>query len=48
MPIAADPAAAKRVPGGHQKALGPLVGAVMREIKGCAEAAKSGVCCSSN
>ena len=37
--IAADPAAAEQVRGGNQKALGPLVGAVMRETTGRAEAA---------
>ena len=35
--IAADPAAAERVRGGNQKAVGPLVGYVMRETKGRAD-----------
>jgi aspartyl-tRNA(Asn)/glutamyl-tRNA(Gln) amidotransferase subunit B len=35
--IAADPDAAAKVAGGNQKALGPLVGSVMRETKGRAD-----------
>ena len=35
--IAADPDAAAKVAGGNQKALGPLVGFVMRETKGRAD-----------
>ncbi len=35
--LAADPAAAESVKGGNQKALGPLVGYVMRETKGRAD-----------
>jgi aspartyl-tRNA(Asn)/glutamyl-tRNA(Gln) amidotransferase subunit B len=35
--LAADPAAAEEVRAGNQKALGPLVGAVMRETKGRAD-----------
>ncbi len=35
--IAADPAAAERVRGGNEKAIGALVGAVMRETKGRAD-----------
>ncbi len=35
--LAADPAAAEQVRGGNLKALGPLVGAVMRETKGRAD-----------
>jgi aspartyl-tRNA(Asn)/glutamyl-tRNA(Gln) amidotransferase subunit B len=35
--IAADPAAADKVRGGNQKAMGPLIAAVMRETKGRAD-----------
>ena len=35
--IAADPAAADKVRGGNPKAMGPLVGYVMRETKGRAD-----------
>jgi aspartyl-tRNA(Asn)/glutamyl-tRNA(Gln) amidotransferase subunit B len=35
--IAADPAAAQRVREGNAKALGPLVGFIMRETKGRAD-----------
>ena len=35
--IAADPDAAERVRGGNEKAIGPLVGYVMRETKGRAD-----------
>ena len=35
--LAADPAAAEEVRAGNQKALGPLVGVVMRETKGRAD-----------
>ncbi|HEX2701815.1 MAG TPA: Asp-tRNA(Asn)/Glu-tRNA(Gln) amidotransferase subunit GatB [Solirubrobacteraceae bacterium] len=37
--IAADPAAAERVRGGNEKAIGALVGAVMRETRGRADGA---------
>jgi aspartyl-tRNA(Asn)/glutamyl-tRNA(Gln) amidotransferase subunit B len=35
--LASDPSAAEAVRGGNQKALGPLVGYVMRETKGRAD-----------
>jgi aspartyl-tRNA(Asn)/glutamyl-tRNA(Gln) amidotransferase subunit B len=35
--IAADPDAAEKVRGGNMKAIGPLVGYVMRETKGRAD-----------
>ena len=35
--IAADPDAADKVRGGNRKAIGPLVGYVMRETKGRAD-----------
>jgi len=35
--IAADPAAAEKVKAGNMKAIGPLVGFVMRETKGRAD-----------
>jgi aspartyl-tRNA(Asn)/glutamyl-tRNA(Gln) amidotransferase subunit B len=35
--LASDPSAAEAVRGGNQKALGPLVGFVMRETKGRAD-----------
>jgi aspartyl-tRNA(Asn)/glutamyl-tRNA(Gln) amidotransferase subunit B len=35
--LASDPSAAESVRGGNQKALGPLVGFVMRETKGRAD-----------
>jgi aspartyl-tRNA(Asn)/glutamyl-tRNA(Gln) amidotransferase subunit B len=38
--IAADPAAAERVRGGNEKAIGALVGAVMRETRGRADGAE--------
>jgi aspartyl-tRNA(Asn)/glutamyl-tRNA(Gln) amidotransferase subunit B len=37
--IAADPAAAERIRGGNDKAIGALVGAVMRETRGRADGA---------
>jgi aspartyl-tRNA(Asn)/glutamyl-tRNA(Gln) amidotransferase subunit B len=40
--IAADPAAAQKVADGNAKAMGPLVGAVMRETKGRADGADVG------
>ena len=39
--IAADPAAAEQVRAGNMKAIGPLVGYVMRETKGRADGARS-------
>ena len=38
--IEAEPAAAEKVRAGNPKAIGPIVGAVMRETKGTADGAE--------